>query len=147
VASLLPKDTELSHSALTGIYAQSATSVWAVGTGGRQDEGGPAVLLHFNGHTWSKVAARSRNYSDPAQVVPDGTGGLWIPVPGEWGFDSQVLHYSGGHLSAARLPGGPTRISVNAIASNRGGVSFGAGFTHPVSRPDRDRQAVILESR
>jgi hypothetical protein len=147
VAALLPQDTELSHARMTGIYAQSASSVWAVGTGGRQDEGGPALLLHYNGHTWSKVAARSRNYSDPAQVVPDGAGGLWIPVPGSWGFDSRVLHYSGGHLAAVTLPGGPTRINVSAIASSRGGVSFGAGFTHPAGRPDRDRQAVILESR
>jgi hypothetical protein len=147
VAALLPRDTELSFSRMTGIYAQSASSVWAVGTGGRQDEGGPGVLLHYNGHTWSKVAARSRNVSNPAQVVPDGAGGLWIPVPGYWGSDSQILHYAGGHLAEVTLPGGPTRISVSAIASSPGGLSFGAGFTHPASGPDRDGRAVILQSR
>jgi len=41
---------------LAGIFAQSADSVYAIGNGGRQDEGGPLVILHWNGHQWSKVA-------------------------------------------------------------------------------------------
>lgn len=42
---------------MTAIYAQSPTSVWAIGDGVREDEGGPIVVLHFNGR-----------------------GGLWIPI-------------------------------------------------------------------
>ena len=148
VASLLPKHTQLSLPELTGIYAQSAASVWAVGTANRQDEGGPAILLHYNGHTWSRVAARARHYSNPVQVVPDGAGGLWIPVPGILGGASHLLHYSGGHLTAVALPGGATRTSVNAVSSGpHGGVSFGAGFTHRANQPGRGQRAVILESR
>jgi hypothetical protein len=147
VASLLPKDTELSHSELTGIYAQSASSVWAVGTGGRQDEGGPAVLLHFNGHTWSKVATDGLA-SDPAQVTPDGHGGLWIPVPGSDGGPSRILHYSGGHLTAVTVPGGGGRkLNVLAIAHGAGaGPSFAAGFTHKKNNFGVGLHAVILQS-
>jgi hypothetical protein len=147
VASLLPKDTELSHSALTGIYAQSAASIWAVGTGGRQDEGGPAVLLHFNGHAWSKVATAQS--SDPAQVVPDGHGGLWIPVPGADGNASQILHYSGGRLAPVAVPGGGGRkLNVLAIAHGQGaGPSFGAGYTHRRNNFGVGLHAVILQSR
>ena len=147
VASLLPKDTQLSQSALTGIYAQSAADVWAVGTGGRQDEGGPTVLLHFNGHSWSKVITGQS--SDPAQVIPDGHGGLWIPVPGADGNASKILHYSGGQLAPVALPGGGGRkLNVLAIAHGPGGgPSFGVGYTHRKNNFGAGLHAVILESR
>jgi hypothetical protein len=145
VASLLPKDTPLSHSALAGIYAQSAASVWAVGTGGRQDEGGPTVLLHFNGHAWSKVVTGQS--SDPSQVTPDGHGGLWIPVPGSDGNASRILHYSGGHLSTVSLPGGGGRkLNVLAVAHAPGsGPSFAAGYTHRKNNFGAGLHAVILQ--
>ena len=79
VASLLPPTTLFVHSALIGVYEQSPASVWAVGSGDRQDEGGPVVVLHFNGHSWSKAA--QGGFGNPSQIVPDGSGGLWIPVP------------------------------------------------------------------
>jgi hypothetical protein len=146
VASLLPKNTQLSHSELTGIYAQSAFSVWAIASGGREDEGGPTVLLHYNGIIWSKVT--SRLSSDPVQVVPDGSGGLWIPVPGTDGQASQLLHYSGGHLSAVALPGGGgARLHVNAVAHVPGtGISYGTGFTHKKNNLGVGLHAVVLVS-
>jgi hypothetical protein len=126
--------------------ALSASSVWAIGSGGREDEGGPTVVLHYNGHAWSRVA--SRGSSDPAQVVPDGIGGLWIPVPGTGGQAAQVLHYSGGHLSAAPLPGGGgTKLLVQAIANVPGtGISYGAGFTHKKNNAGESLRAVVLVS-
>ncbi len=39
----------------------------------------PFVLLHFNGASWKHVVLLY-SYGQPMQVVPDGSGGLWIPV-------------------------------------------------------------------
>jgi hypothetical protein len=41
---------------LTGIVAVSKHSVYAIGNGDLQDEGGPMVILHWNGSQWSRVA-------------------------------------------------------------------------------------------
>ena len=90
---------------LVGIYARSWNNVWAVGTGGRQDEGGPTVVLHYNGHTWARVALDASS-GDPEQVIPDGSGGLWIPSRVGAGGPFQMLRYSGGHLKVVAVPGG-----------------------------------------
>jgi hypothetical protein len=129
VAGLLPADTGLSHSSLVGVYAQSASSIWALGTGGRQDEGGPTVLLHYNGHVWKHVA--SLLTGNPSQVIPDGSGGLWIPVPSVDGIPFQLLRYSSGHLAPVKLPVSGRKLNVVALAAiPHTAEAFGAGFTH-----------------
>lgn len=144
VAGLLPADTALSHSSLVGIYARSAANVWALGTGGRQDEGGPAVLLHYNGHTWTHVATRLSG--DPAQLVPDGSAGLWIPVPSVDGIPFQMLRYSHGHLLPVSMPVSGRRLNVLAVAPiPHSAETFGAGFTHRRNNLGLGDVATILE--
>ena len=46
----------------TGIIALSAKNVYAIGNGNAEDEGGPTVVLHYNGSKWAKVAAGSFGY-------------------------------------------------------------------------------------
>jgi hypothetical protein len=143
VASLLPARDQngLNDPGLTAIYAQSPTSVWAVGTGAREDEGGPLVVLHFNGRAWSRAALSGAFPGDPAfgQVAPDGRGGLWIPMPGNEGGRGHLVHYAGGHLTAAVLPIAANQIAPAVVAAipaswqaMAGGLvhapgSFGAG--------------------
>lgn len=69
---------------VSGIYAQSAHSVYAIGNGNDEDDGGPTVVLHYNGHSWGKVAGGNFGYgTQPSQqIAPDGAGGLWLPMPG-----------------------------------------------------------------
>ena len=145
VASLLPANTALSRSSLVSIYARSPRNVWAVGTGGRQDEGGPTVLLHYNGHVWSHVATRLSG--NPAQVIPDGSGGLWIPVPSADGIPFQMLRYSHGHLTAGPLPGGSgRRLNVLAVAAiPHTANALGAGFRHRKDNLGLGDVAAILE--
>jgi hypothetical protein len=148
VASLLPANTMLSHSSLTGIYAQSSKSVWAVGTGGRQDEGGPAVVLHFNGTHWSRVAQDTVSTPGLAQVIPDGSGGLWIPVPSTDGIPFTMLRYSGGHLRAVALPRSGRTLNVTAVAAiPHTARALGAGATHQKDQFGKHQSAVILEFR
>lgn len=115
VAGLLPKNTELSHSFMAGIYAASASNVYAVGSGGRQDEGGPLVLLHYNGHVWSRVAENT-SLGDPQAVIPDGSGGLWIPVRTGFPGDGSMEHYSHGTLSSVKLPFSPPHLLLFGAA-------------------------------
>ncbi|HEY6297528.1 MAG TPA: hypothetical protein VIX15_17870, partial [Streptosporangiaceae bacterium] len=118
LASLLPAKQQLNDPALTGIYEQSPHSVYAIGNGRAQDEGGPLVILHWNGSAWSRVA--QGNYGigtlPVQQVGPDGHGGFWLPMPGYSSTKAYMLHYSAGQLTAVGLPGGPYRISVDAVA-------------------------------
>jgi hypothetical protein len=149
VASLLPANGLLQHSFLTGIYAASSKNVWAVGTGGRQDEGGPAVVLHFNGTVWSR-AARDRSAGTPglAQVIPDGSGGLWIPVPSTGGIPFKMLRFSAGHLRTVTMPISGTKLNVTAVAAvPHTSRALGAGATHKKNQLGTGQSAVILEFR
>jgi hypothetical protein len=147
VARLLPKKMLLNDPAVVGIDAQSPDSVYAVGNGNLQDEGGPTVVLHFNGHAWSKVAQGNFGLGDMPlqQVSSDGRGGLWIPMPGLAGQPSFLLHYSAGHLTKAALPGGANRIDVESVAQVPGSTSqLAGGYTHKAGQ-FADIVAVILQ--
>lgn len=123
VKSLLagcPREPDLCSPGLSGIYAQSPDNIWAVGTGHRETIGGPVVVLHFNGRHWSRAALTGAARDPvPGQVIPDGTGGLWIPTGGFEGHQpSEMMHYSGGHLGFAALPAAKRGVlSINAMAA------------------------------
>lgn len=150
VAGLLPaRDRQgLNDPAVTAIYAQSPASVWAVGNGNREDEGGPLVVLHFNGHAWTRVAENQSFAGDgvTGQVAPDGRGGLWIPLPGIEGGASHLVHYSGGQLTAAVLPVAANRIDVESVAWIPGTFqALAGGLTHAANSAGTGDVAVILQ--
>jgi len=148
VRGLLPAKQLLNSPAVAAVYAQSANSVWAVGDGYRQDEGGPVVVLHYNGHRWSRVA-RSNVLGYPAapQLAPDGHGGLWIPVgPTAGGTNAHLLHYAGGHLTSAVLPSGANRIDVLSVAGIPATtMALAAGFSYSGALGAGPATGVILQ--
>jgi hypothetical protein len=146
VASLLPAKQQLNDPALTGIYEQSPNSVYAVANGRLQDEGGPLAILHWNGSAWSKVAGGNYGFGTFQQFSPDGRGGLWLPMPGSDTQKSYLLHYSDGHLTAAALPGGPNKITVDTVALIPGTTELlGGGNTHAPSNEGTDVVGVVLQ--
>jgi hypothetical protein len=67
-------------------------------------------------------------------------------MPGFGGAKSYLLHYSGGHLTQAALPGGPERIEVSSVALVPGTTQvLGTGDTHAATDPGTDVIGVILE--
>jgi hypothetical protein len=148
VAALLPPviPGPLNDPAVMAMYAQSPTSVWAVGNGNDEDDGGPLVVLHYNGHSWSRVAQSNLSGSEVfGQVAPDGRGGLWIPVPAADGVASHLMHYSGGHLTAAVLPVAASRITVQAVAWVPGTFqALAGGVTHAPGNFGADVVSVIV---
>jgi hypothetical protein len=150
VKRLLPARRQLNNPAVTSMFAQSASSVWAVGDGNLQDEGGPLVVLHYNGHRWSKVAgANIGGYQIYPSVTPDGRGGLWIPVsPSAGGSMSRFVHYSGGHLSIEPLPVPANKIEVLAVSAiPHTSQALAVGFTHSAKTLGAGTVGVILQSR
>jgi hypothetical protein len=149
VAGLLPavaRPAAGSRPALQAIYAQAADSVWAVGNGNSAGRGGPLVVLHFNGRSWSRVAMSSAfaGYGTLGQLAPDGHGGLWIPMPDTSGGPGHLVHYSGGRLTAAALPVGAARIDVESVTWSPGGALAG-GFTHAPGSLSKGDAGVILQ--
>lgn len=118
VASLLPKNTQLSHSFVAGIAALSARSVYAVASGGRQDEGGPLVLLHYNGRHWRRLALVTK-LGGPVAVIADGRGGVWIPVMTGFPGNASMEHFSGGKLRSVKLPVTPPHLALFDAANGR----------------------------
>jgi len=149
VSHLLPAKQALNGPLLTGIFAESAHSVYAIGNGGLEDEGGPLVILHWNGKQWSKVAEGNFGFGTQPlqQASPDGQGGLLLPMPGVDGQKSYLLHYRPGHpLSEASLPGGPNGISVETVALIPGSNGLLAGGdTHAADKPGTNVVAVLLQ--
>jgi hypothetical protein len=146
LAALLPAKQQLNDPALTGIYEQSPDSVYAIANGQRQDEGGPFVLLHWNGSEWAAVAAGSFGFGQLQQVTSDGHGGLWIPMPGFAGQKSYLLHYWDGHLTRAALPGGPNKITVTSVALIPGTTQvLSVGATHAPADQGTDVVGVVLQ--
>ncbi len=148
VAGLLPAKQELNDPAVVGIVAESRSSVYAIGSGNLEDEGGPTVILHYNGHSWRKVAQGNFGIgtSPVQQAAPDGHGGLWIPMPGFEGRPSYLVHYLDGRLTKAAVPVGPRRIDVVSVAHIPGTAQLlGGGFTHVVNNPAAGVVAVILQ--
>jgi type IV secretory pathway VirB2 component (pilin) len=149
VSHLLPARQALNGPLLTGIFAESAHSVYAIGNGGLEDEGGPLVILHWNGKQWSKVAEGNFGFGTQPlqQASPDGRGGLLLPMPGVDGQKSYLLHYIPGHpLGEASLPGGPSGISIEAVALIPGSNGLLAGGdTHAADKPGTNVVAVLLQ--
>jgi hypothetical protein len=102
LARLLPAKTKtaLDDPVVAGVYAASDTNVYVIGNGSTQDAGGPVVILHYDGHAWTKLASYAMG--NPFDITPDGAGGLWIPVG--WAGGGTILHYSRGTITAAALP-------------------------------------------
>ncbi len=143
VARQLPKNSELCSSRLTAIYAASAKNVYAAGTGGCQDQGGPFVLLHFNGRKWSRIELK-QTLGFPEAVISDGKGGLWLPVGTGAPVSGSMEHYGNGKLTTVALPLSPAHIVLfDAAIGKHTTVAYAVGFSRK-SFSSSTSTAVIL---
>ncbi|MGH3190868.1 MAG: hypothetical protein ACRDOL_27120, partial [Streptosporangiaceae bacterium] len=112
---------------VTSIYGLSATDAWATGWQDCQDTGGLAVLLHYAGGRWQRVARLGD--VDPMAIVPDGHGGLWIqvnPDPQHRGR-AALLHFGHGALHTTAFPL-PHQVRLSGAGVLRGdGTMFAIG--------------------
>ncbi len=131
---------------VTGIFAYSDSNVYALGNGVAEDEGGPIVVLHYNGRTWAKVAEGQFGFGPSPQISADGTGGLWLPMQGPVAVTSYLLHYAAGKLTPAVLPVGVHEITIDSVARIPGTTEqLAGGSTHAADNGGTDVVAVLLE--
>jgi hypothetical protein len=143
VAKQLPKNSELCSSRLSAIYAASAKNVYAAGTGGCQDQGGPFVLLHFNGRKWSRIELK-QSLGFPEAMISDGKGGLWLPIGTGAPISGSMEHYGNGKLTAVALPLSPAHIVLfGAAIGKHTTVAYAVGFSRK-SFSSSTSTAVIL---
>jgi hypothetical protein len=148
VAGLLPKKMQLNSPQVTGILAVGKDSVYAIGNGSLQDDGGPTVLLHYNGHKWAKEASGNFGFGSvtqlPSQSVSyDGGSGLWLPQPGADGAPSYIVRYAGSALKAAPLPVSDHSIAVFTV-SRIPGTAWQVASGYTVNTTTFAQTAVIL---
>jgi hypothetical protein len=136
VASLLPAKKQLNDPQVTGILALGKDNVYAIGNGSEEDDGGPTVVLHYNGRHWAKEATGPFGFGSvtflPSQSVSsDGGSGLWLPHPGADGAPSYIVHYTGGALKAAPLPVSDHSIDVLTVSRIPGTAwQIASGYTY-----------------
>ena len=148
VKSLLPakSNEELNDPQVTGILALSAKNVYAIGNGTLEDEGGPTVVLHYNGSKWTKLAEGNFGFDAGPEFSSDGSAGLWIPMFGPVSGSSYLLHYAAGKLTVAALPVAPSKIVVAAVSQIPGTTQqLAAGGTHAAGDFAADVVAVLLK--
>lgn len=142
VARQLPKNTQLCSSRVTGIYAASATNVYAIATGGCQDQLGPFVLLHYNGSRWRRLVLDA-SLGEPAGVISDGHGGLWIRVGTGSPPSGSMEHYGNGKLTTATLPSPGRIVLFDAAIGSHTTTAYAVGLSRK-SISSSTSTAVIL---
>lgn len=138
---LVPR-TPLGEPRVDGIYARSARSVYALGSEGGETVGGPLVLLHYNGTSWRRVLI-AKEEGEPRAIVPNGTGGLWIPID-IFVLHSRIDRFAGGALATAKLPVRSTRLELDGAATApRSTAAFAIGYER-TSTASATSRAVVL---
>jgi hypothetical protein len=148
VASLLPPKRASNDPQVTGIIALRPNNVYAIANGFSSSSAcGPTIVLHFNGLTWRRVAEGSFGCGPLNQLIsPDGLGGLWLPMPDIAALPSYLVHYSGGRLTRAAVPGGFLTNTLNDAANFPGTArALAVGFTHPSNNFTHSLASVILQ--
>jgi hypothetical protein len=114
LASLLPAKfkNNTNDPAIDGIFVLSDQNVYAIGSGNAQDAGGPTVILHDNGHRWTRVITGGTATS--GQASSDGNGGFFMPACGE-GVGC-IMHYSDGKVTQTLFTNGGEPQYINATS-------------------------------
>ena len=146
--SLLPAKNPhgLNGPAVAGVLALSNTNVFVLGSGNTEDEGGPLVVLHYNGHKWTKFAQGQFGSGPQAEFSYDGNGGLWLPMLGASGGTGYLVHYFNGKLTKAALPVAAAKITVAALSRVPGSnAQIAGGFTHAAGNLGQNVVGVVLK--
>jgi hypothetical protein len=124
------------EASLTGVVAASSDNVWAVGYGPlpSDEQQSSAVVLHWDGESWSQVAAPEGKHSISA-VAGDGTGGIWVvqqspDVAPQYG-KAELLRYADGAWRSYPVTGMPDerRLEDTRLANIPGTQSMWGAAT------------------
>ena len=117
------------------ILAESVSNVWATVYTAKGAAAGPIVLLHWNGHSWSKASGKAPTGALSGPIAPDGHGGVWLGAQSPSGA-AFFLSYRNGIWTKDKSPvdaaGALTLSALTLIPGTRSlfgvgdaGLSFG----------------------
>jgi hypothetical protein len=130
----------LDQPAIDAVLALSPGNVYAIATANGQDESGPWALLHYNGHSWSRVTSFAAH--DAGQLVSDGHGGIWVLHSRGCCGIGEVLRYADGTVSTAGFPAAIQAVALTAVPGTADVLA--GGYTGPSTNPGQ-KHPVILE--
>jgi len=110
---------------LSGVLALAPNNVFATGVGWAGEGGGPVVVFHYNGHSWSPGGGRLGAINSRVSLASDGKGGLWMTSDTHQNYQV-LLHYSAGKLVNANEPfmsGSQHPGTAEALGGNATGVA------------------------
>ncbi len=98
------------------ILAESASDVWTVVWTFKGAVAGPVILMHWNGHDWSKAAGKPPTGALSGPIAPDGRGGLWLGAQSATGAPF-LLHYRDGAWTKVKCPTDSTgELALDALS-------------------------------
>lgn len=89
---------------LAGVFALSGDDVWAVGHTGLESPDFRPLILHWNGHSWSRVPGPSVAMAYLSAVGGTGPHDVWAAGTLIGTFDAIVEHWDGTRWTVAPLP-------------------------------------------
>ena len=132
VALLLPSETICHGTAFSGVYAATASDVWAAGYHFSQTCRGQgldtALVYHYNGRRWTRVGVPA----PPGTILNaiSGTSGRDVWAVGQYGTGmrqrSLILHFDGRRWARTHSPHGP---GTSSVFSGVDAVSPASAFT------------------
>jgi hypothetical protein len=142
VASLLPAQLP-GHgpSAVSSIIALAPNNVYVTGEGDQTPRGGPGVVLHYNGSTWTLV--ESGGFVEGGKLASDGAGGLWIEGQDFPARLPELFRYSAGQVVGVVPGNGNYAPSVSASVSQIPGTSEALAAGYQVGTGDGN--SVVLQ--
>jgi hypothetical protein len=96
------------------LLAKSAHDVWGTVYAVRGATRGPVVLLHWDGHHWSRMSGHLPGGTMTGPIATDGNGGLWLGAQRPGGA-AYLAHYLGGRWTRSALPASGTAVTALAL--------------------------------
>ena len=85
------------------MVAVSPTNVWATAYTTSLGVAGPVILLHWQGHGWTKVTGALPSGALSGPAARDGLGGIWLGAVSQGGAP-EILHYRNGTWTTDQVP-------------------------------------------
>jgi hypothetical protein len=106
-------------------------AVWVAGYTSASSGAFRTLVLRRTDGTWQRVSPPNSALDGTGDLVPDGTGGVW--VSSTFTLDNEtVAHFTGGRWHVSHLPTGGETISVNALAHvPHSEIVYVAGLEYP----------------
>lgn len=121
---------------LLSVLATSRRELWIAGYTVAANGDFRPLVLRLSGGTWQRLSPPARRLDGLSDIVPDGSGGVWVSALGPQDA-SAAGHFTGGRWHVIKLPASAgTVTSVYSLAHvPRSGIEYGVGLRQAAGPP------------